>query len=234
MLVIRNMTLSYDIVPALWDVSLTVPEGAIVSIIGSNGAGKTTILKAVSGVIHPQEGVIEFCHNRIDGLPAHRVAQMGISHVPEGRRIFPHLTVIENLKMGALAVKDSRRERELFQGVFELFPMLAERTNQTGGTLSGGQQQMLAIGRGLMSSPKILLLDEPSLGLAPIVVDSVFEIVLRLHRQGQTILLVEQNAHRSLRVADYAYVLETGRITLEAQALSLLDHPHVKKAYLGR
>jgi len=233
-LVIEDITVAYDIVPALWDVSLSVPQGKIVSIIGSNGAGKTTMLKTISGVIHPKKGSIEFRQERIDHLPPHRVAQMGISHIPEGRRIFPHLSVAENLQMGTLPVKDGRRVKKLFRDVFELFPALAKRPNQAGGTLSGGEQQMLAVGRGLMSDPKMLLFDEPSLGLAPIIVDSVFDVVLRLNQQGQTILLVEQNAYRSLQVAAYAYVLETGRITLEGEASTLLDHPSIKKAYLGR
>jgi branched-chain amino acid transport system ATP-binding protein len=159
---------------------------------------------------------------------------MGISHVPEGRKIFPYLSVVENLRMGALPIKDSKRTEKLLQSVFELFPILMERQNQAGGTLSGGQQQMLAIGRGLMSDPKILLLDEPSLGLAPIIVDAVFDVIIRLNRQGYTMLLVEQNAYRSLEVGHYAYVLETGKITLEGEASTLIDHPHVKKAYLGR
>lgn len=234
MLDIRNITVSYDIATALWDVSLSVREGKIISIVGSNGAGKSTTLRTISGVVHPREGTISFNDQRIDHLPPHQIAQMGISHVPEGRRIFPHLSVIENLKMGSLPLKDQRRAEELLNYVFDLFPILAERQNQLGGTLSGGQQQMLAIGRGLMADPKILLLDEPSLGLAPIIVDTVFDVVIRLNRQGQTILLVEQNAYRSLEVANYAYVLETGRITLEGEAITLIDHPHVKKAYLGR
>jgi len=231
---IENITVSYDIATALWDVSLSVKAGKIISIVGSNGAGKSTTLRAISGVIHPRQGTITFNQSRIDHLPPHQIARIGISHVPEGRRIFPHLSVIENLKIGALPVKDRRRIEALLQNVFDLFPILSERRNQTGGTLSGGQQQMLAIGRGLMSDPKILLLDEPSLGLAPIIVDSVFEVILRLNRQGQTILLVEQNAYRSLEVAHYAYVLETGKILLEGEAPKLIDHPHVKKAYLGR
>lgn len=231
---IKNVTVSYDIATALWDVSLSVKAGKIVSIVGSNGAGKSTTLRTISGVIHPKEGTITFNQARIDQLPPHQVARIGISHVPEGRRIFPHLSVIENLKIGALPVKDKNRIEALLQNVFDLFPILSERRNQAGGTMSGGQQQMLAIGRGLMSDPKILLLDEPSLGLAPIIVDSVFEVILRLNHQGQTILLVEQNAYRSLEVAHYAYVLETGRILLEGEAPKLIDHPHVKKAYLGR
>jgi len=231
---IKNITVSYGIATALWDVSLSVQDGKIVSIVGSNGAGKSTTLKTISGVVHPQAGTISLNGQRIDHFPPHQIAQMGISHVPEGRKIFPFLSTVENLKVGALPVKDPKRTEELLKSVFELFPILSERSNQAGGTLSGGQQQMLAIGRGLMSDPKILLLDEPSLGLAPIIVDTVFDVIIRLNRQGHTILLVEQNAYRSLEVANYAYVLETGRVTLEGEASTLIDHPHVKKAYLGR
>jgi len=231
---IKNVSVSYGIATALWDVSLSVEDGKIVSIIGSNGAGKSTTLKTISGVVHPRTGTISLNGQRIDHLPPHQIANRGISHVPEGRKIFPFLSVIENLRMGALPVRDSRRTEALLKNVFELFPILEERRNQAGGTLSGGQQQMLAIGRGLMSDPKILLLDEPSLGLAPIVVDAVFDVIIRLNRQNFTILLVEQNAYRSLEVANYAYVLETGRMTLKGEASELIDHPHVKKAYLGR
>jgi branched-chain amino acid transport system ATP-binding protein len=231
---LKNITVSYGIATALWDLSLSVQDGKIVSIVGSNGAGKSTTLKTISGVVHPKSGTITLNGDRIDHLPPHQIAQKGVSHVPEGRKIFPFLTVVENLKMGALPVKDPNRVDQLLKGVFELFPILEERRNQVGGTLSGGQQQMLAIGRGLMSDPKILLLDEPSLGLAPIIVDAVFDVIIRLNRQGHTILLVEQNAYRSLEVAHFAYVLETGRMTLEGEASTLIDHPHVKKAYLGR
>jgi len=231
---IKEITVSYDIAPALWDVSLCVEEGKIVSIVGSNGAGKSTLLRTISGVIHPRKGTILFNRRTIDHLPPHQIARMGISHIPEGRRIFPHLTVIENLKMGALHLKDEQRFEQLQRNVFELFPVLAERQRQLGGTLSGGEQQMLAVGRGLMSDPKILLLDEPSLGLAPIIVDTLFDVIARLNRQGQTILLVEQNAYLSLEVAQHAYVLEVGRIVLEGEASKLIDDPHVKKAYLGR
>lgn len=230
----KNVTVSYDIATALWNVSLAVSEGKIVSLIGSNGAGKSTALRTISGVIHPREGTIHFDGKRIDHLPPHQIARLGISHVPEGRKIFPFLSVIENLTMGALPVKDPKRSGMLLSYVFDLFPILSERRNQMGGTLSGGQQQMLAIGRGLMSDPRILLLDEPSLGLAPIIVDSLFDVIVRLNREGRTLLLVEQNAYRSLELAHYAYVLETGRITLEGEARMLIDHPHVKKAYLGR
>ena len=233
MLEVKQISVSYGLAPALWEVSLSVKDGKIVAIVGSNGAGKSTLMKAISGLIHPGEGTIEFDQRRIDHLPPHQVARMGIAHVPEGRRIFPHLTVIENLKMGVLPIKGQKRAQEILKNVFNLFPILAERQRQLGGTLSGGQQQMLAIGRGLMSDPKILLLDEPSLGLAPIIVDMVFEVIARLNSQGQTILLVEQNAFLSLEVAQYAYVLEVGRIVLEGEATKLIDDPHIKKAYLG-
>lgn len=234
MLEVKQISVSYGLAPALWEVSLSVRDGKIVAIVGSNGAGKSTLMKAISGLIHPREGTIEFDQRRIDHFPPHQVARMGIAHVPEGRRIFPHLTVIENLKMGVLPIKGQKRAQEILKNVFNLFPILAERQRQLGGTLSGGQQQMLAIGRGLMSDPKILLLDEPSLGLAPIIVDMVFEVVTRLNSQGQTILLVEQNAFLSLEVAQYAYVLEVGRIVLEGEATKLIDDPHIKKAYLGQ
>ncbi len=234
MLEVKNITVTYGIATALWDLSLSVADGKIVSIVGSNGAGKSTTLKTISGVVHPRTGTISLNGQVIDHLPPHQIAQKGVSHVPEGRKIFPFLTVLENLRMGALPVKEAKRSEEILKNVFDLFPILSERRNQAGGTLSGGQQQMLAIGRGLMSDPKILLMDEPSLGLAPIVVDAVFDVILKLNRQGYTILLVEQNAYRSLEVANYAYVLETGRMTLEGDASQLIDHPHVKKAYLGR
>jgi branched-chain amino acid transport system ATP-binding protein len=231
---IKNITVSYGIATALWDVSISVQDGKIVSIIGSNGAGKSTTLRTISGVVHPKSGTISLNGDRIDQLPPHQIARLGVSHVPEGRKIFPFLSVLENLKMGALPVKDPKRTDELLKNVYELFPILQQRRNQVGGTLSGGQQQMLAIGRGLMSDPKILLLDEPSLGLAPIIVDAVFDVIIQLNRQGHTLLLVEQNAYRSLEIAHYAYVLETGKMTLEGEASTLIDNPHVKKAYLGR
>jgi len=231
---VKNITVSYDIATALWNLSLSVQEGKIVSMVGSNGAGKSTTLRAISGVVRPREGMISLDGQRIDHLPTHQIARLGISHVPEGRKIFPHLSVVENLRIGALPVKEPKRIEPLLKNVFDLFPILFERQKQAGGTLSGGQQQMLAIGRGLMADPKILLLDEPSLGLAPIIVDTVFDVIKKLNHQGQTILLVEQNAYRSLEVAHYAYVLETGRMILEGEASTLIDHPHVKKAYLGR
>ena len=234
MLEIKNITVAYGLATALWDVSLSVQDGKIVSMIGSNGAGKSTTLKTISGVVHPRSGTISLDGERIDHFAPHQIAHKGVSHVPEGRKIFPFLSTVDNLRMGALPVKDPKRIGELMKKVFELFPILGERQNQAGGTLSGGQQQMLAIGRGLMADPKILLLDEPSLGLAPIVVDAVFDVIIQLNRQGHTLLLVEQNAYRSLEIAHYAYVLETGKMTLEGEASTLIDNPHVKKAYLGR
>jgi branched-chain amino acid transport system ATP-binding protein len=231
---IKNITVAYGLATALWDVSLSVQDGKIVSMIGSNGAGKSTTLKTISGVVHPRSGTISLDGERIDHFAPHQIAHKGVSHVPEGRKIFPFLSTVDNLRMGALPVKDPKRIGELMKKVFELFPILGERQNQAGGTLSGGQQQMLAIGRGLMSDPKILLLDEPSLGLAPLVVDTVFDVIVQLNRQGHTLLLVEQNAYRSLEISHYAYVLETGKMTLEGEASTLIDNPHVKKAYLGR
>jgi len=231
---IKNITVAYGLATALWDVSLSVQDGKIVSMIGSNGAGKSTTLKTISGVVHPRSGTISLDGERIDHFAPHQIAHKGVSHVLEGRKIFPFLSTVDNLRMGALPVKDPKRIGELMKKVFELFPILGERQNQAGGTLSGGQQQMLAIGRGLMSDPKILLLDEPSLGLAPIVVDTVFDVIVQLNRQGHTLLLVEQNAYRSLEISHYAYVLETGKMTLEGEASTLIDNPHVKKAYLGR
>lgn len=234
MLDVRAITVSYDQVPAVRDATLVVNRGEIVSIIGSNGAGKTTILRAISGVVHPARGSIQLEGARLDRLEPHQVARLGIAHVPEGRRIFPHLSVLENLWTGGLVLRHRARIDVHLQAVFELFPILAERRRQLGGTLSGGQQQMLAIGRALMADPKLLLLDEPSLGLGPKVVDAVFDAITRLHRAERTILLVEQNAFLSLEIADRAYVLETGRIVLEGPAADLIDHAHVKRAYLGR
>jgi branched-chain amino acid transport system ATP-binding protein len=231
---VRAITVSYDQVPAVREASLAVGMGEIVSIVGSNGAGKSTVLRAISGVVHPIGGSIVLEGRRIDQLEPHQVARMGIAHVPEGRRIFPHLTVEENLWMGGLIVPSRRQIEANLRAVFELFPILAERRRQLGGTLSGGEQQMLAIGRALVSDPKLLLLDEPSLGLAPKIVDAVFDVIASLHRQERTVLLVEQNAYLSLEVADRAYVLEAGRIVLEGRARDLIDHPHVKRAYLGR
>ncbi len=234
MLRIEGITVAYDQVAALRDASLVVSPGEIVSIIGANGAGKTTLLRTVSGLLHPLTGSIHFEATRIDRMEPHQIARLGIAHVPEGRRIFPYLSVQENLWMGGLQIRERSRIEARLEEVFDLFPVLAQRRRQAGGTLSGGEQQMLAIGRALMADPKLLLLDEPSLGLAPRVVDAVFDVIARLHAQRRTVLLVEQNAYLSLEVADRAYVLETGRIVLEGAAAELIDHPHVRRAYLGR
>ena len=234
MLDVRTITVAYDQVPAVRDASLTVATGEIVSIVGSNGAGKSTVLRTISGVVHPTDGSVLFEGRHIDQMEPHQIARMGIAHVPEGRRIFPNLTVEENLSMGGFTIATRRQVDANLQMVFALFPILDRRRRQLGGTLSGGEQQMLAIGRALMSDPRLVLLDEPSLGLAPKIVDTVFDVIARLHQDGRTILLVEQNAYLSLEIADRAYVLETGRVVLEGRGRDLIDHPHVKRAYLGR
>jgi branched-chain amino acid transport system ATP-binding protein len=231
---VDGVTVAYDQVAALRDVSLLVYPGEIVSIIGANGAGKTTLLRTISGLVHPLTGSIHFEAARIDRMEPHQIARLGIAHVPEGRRIFPYLSVQENLWMGGLQIRERSQIEARLEEVFGLFPVLAQRRRQAGGTLSGGEQQMLAIGRALVADPKLLLLDEPSLGLAPKVVDAVFDAIARLHAQKRTVLLVEQNAYLSLEVADRAYVLETGRVVLEGKAAELIDHPHVRRAYLGR
>ncbi|MGC8837584.1 MAG: ABC transporter ATP-binding protein [Anaerolineae bacterium] len=216
-------------------ISLEVSEGEIVTLIGANGAGKTTTLRTISGLIHPAQGRIEFMGQRIDHLPAPKIVRLGISHVPEGRRVFPNMTVSENLDMGGFVLGNDRaRLQENRERVYALFPLLAERRNQLAGTLSGGEQQMLAIGRGLMSSPKVFLLDEPSLGLAPKLVELIFEVIQDINKQGTTILLVEQNAAMALRIAHRAYVLETGRIALQGSAEELMGNEHVRRAYLGK
>jgi branched-chain amino acid transport system ATP-binding protein len=232
MLELRDATVSYGMIDALKGISLTVEQGEIVALIGANGAGKSTTLMSISGVTKLRRGSIVYDGAHISGRPAHEIVMTGISQVPEGRRIFPRMTVSENLEIGAF----SRSSRELSEGierVFSLFPTLAERRRQLGGTLSGGEQQMLAIGRALMSRPKLLLLDEPSLGLAPIIVSRIFKIIQEINQQGTTILLVEQNAKAALRLAHRAYVLETGKIVMEGRASLLEKDPGIKKAYLG-
>jgi branched-chain amino acid transport system ATP-binding protein len=223
----------YGPIEALKGISLEVKEGEIVALIGANGAGKSTTLMTISGALNPRRGRIEFLGQAITELPTHEIVGRGISHVPEGRRIFPRLTIRENLEMGAFLRRD-RREREAdLAGVFAQFPILEERQGQMGGTLSGGEQQMLAIGRALMGRPRLLLLDEPSLGLAPIIVSKIFEIIRTINRQGKTILLVEQNARSALNLAHRGYVMETGRIVLQDEARALLSNPRVREAYLG-
>ncbi|MBI4369819.1 MAG: ABC transporter ATP-binding protein [Elusimicrobia bacterium] len=234
LLSLKNVEASYGKkIKALKGVSLEIRRGEIVALIGCNGAGKTTMLKTISGLLPCEQGVITFNDKKISGLPAHQIAQMGISHVPEGRRIFARLTVAENLQMGRFTRRDAGGiERDLRQ-IFELFPILKERQEQLGGTLSGGEQQMLAIARALMMSPQLLLLDEPSMGLAPVITDKIFEVIGEINRQGRTIFLVEQNASRALEISRRAYVIDQGVITAQNDAKRLLNDPKVQETYLG-
>ncbi|MEK7802768.1 MAG: ABC transporter ATP-binding protein [Deltaproteobacteria bacterium] len=241
MLKLNNVYTAYGHIEALKGVSIHIEEGAIVAIIGANGAGKSTMLNTISGVLRPKHGRIEFLGQRIDNLSAHTIVEVGISQVPEGRRIFPRLTVLENLEMGAYlrtGVRDQgsgvrKTVKEDVKRIFEYFPILKERLKQLGGTLSGGEQQMLAIGRALMAKPKLLLLDEPSLGLAPLMVEKIFEIIKKISGEGMTIMLVEQNANAALRLADKGYVLETGRVVMYDNASALMGNPQLRAAYLG-
>ncbi|MCD4814856.1 MAG: ABC transporter ATP-binding protein [Methanosarcinales archaeon] len=230
MLKVENVNVSYGSVKILWDVDFHIDKGEIITIIGPNGAGKTTIVKTIMGLLKPTSGTIEFNGNPIHLAPTHKIVEGGIALVPEGRELFPRMTIMENLQMGAYT---SDKKEDTLKWVFNLFPRLEERQKQSAGTMSGGEQQMLAIARGLMSRPKLLILDEPSLGLAPIMVKTVFEIVKTLNTQGVTVLLVEQNIHHALEASNRGYVLETGRITLEGASSELLDNNHVKEAYLG-
>jgi branched-chain amino acid transport system ATP-binding protein len=232
MLRLEDVSVSYGMIDALKGISLTIERGEIVALIGANGAGKSTTLMSISGISALRTGKIWYEGSTISGWPAHKIVQMGVSQVPEGRRIFPRMTVRENLEIGAF----SRDKQELTNDmgrVFEMFPVLSERSTQLGGTLSGGEQQMLAIGRALMSRPRLLLLDEPSLGLAPIIVSRIFKIIKEINQQGTTILLVEQNAKAALRLAHRAYVMETGKIVMQGEASVLEKDPGIKKAYLG-
>ncbi len=234
LLTVENLHVAYGAVHAVQGVSLSVAAGEIVTLIGSNGAGKTTLLRAISGLARPSAGAIIFDGaTRLDQIPPHVIVRHGISHVPEGRQVFGNLTVRENLELGAYQRRDRREIRATMQHVFELFPILAERLRQAAATLSGGEQQMLAIGRALMARPRLLLLDEPSLGLAPLVVRTIFAIIREINAQGTTILLVEQNAHMALRVAQRGYVIQTGQIVLEDTGANLLASPEVRAAYLG-
>lgn len=233
LLKIENLHTFYGHVHALKGINLEVEEGEIVTLIGANGAGKSTTLRTISGLVRPREGRIEFNGHLLNNVPAHQIVQMGVSHVPEGRRIFTTLTVMENLMMGAYTIRDERVIQENLERVFALFPRLAERKNQLGGTLSGGEQQMLTIGRALMARPRLLLLDEPSLGLAPMLVKAIFETIREINASGTTILLVEQNARAALKIAHRAYVLETGRVVLSGPAQELMRDERVRKAYLG-
>ena len=230
---LHNIHTYYGNIHALKGISVTVDKGEIVTLIGSNGAGKTTTLKTISGVLQPKEGTITLEGRRIDRTPAHDIVALGICQAPEGRRIFPLLTTQENLEMGAFHRSDKTGIQQDMERVFALFPRLKERKSQQGGTLSGGEQQMLAIGRALMSRPSILLLDEPSMGLSPVLVETIFQIIQDIHAQGTTILLVEQNALMALQVASRGYVLQTGRIVLHDSAENLSENEMVRKAYLG-
>jgi branched-chain amino acid transport system ATP-binding protein len=233
LLEIRGLQVAYGDVTALWDVSLDVPAGAIVALLGSNGAGKTTTLRTVSGLLRPRAGAIRLDGEDLTALPPHAIVALGLGHVPEGRRIWPGMSVLEHLRLGAFP-RSARAHRDAsLERVLALFPRLRERRGQAAGTLSGGEQQMLAIGRALMGRPRLLLLDEPSLGLAPRVVAELFETIAAVNRDGVAVLLVEQNAHQALEVAGHAYVLETGRVARAGPAAALLDDPDVKEAYLG-
>ena len=233
LLKVDNLNTFYGKIHALKGISIEVNEGEIVTLIGANGAGKSTTLKTISGQLAPKEGTIVYNGEAIQGKPTHVVTAKGVIQVPEGRRIFPRMTVKENLEMGAFLRKDKDAIAADLDRVFELFPRMKERIAQKGGTLSGGEQQMLAMGRGIMSSPKLLMLDEPSMGLAPVVVELIFETIGKLHAAGIPILLVEQNAHMALSIADRGYVLETGAIKLQGTGTDLLNNEAVRKAYLG-
>lgn len=233
MLRIDNINVYYGAIHALKNVSLEVEAGAIVTLIGANGAGKTTTLKTISGILRPRSGSVIFENRDITKLPPQAIVGLGICQVPEGRRIFPSMSVLENLEMGAYLRKDKQGIKTDMEMVFSRFPRLEERKKQIAGTLSGGEQQMLAIGRALMARPRLMLLDEPSMGLAPLLVREIFDIIKDINSQGTTILLVEQNAHMALSIADKAYVLETGEIVLEGGARDLMESEEVKKAYLG-
>ncbi len=233
MLELKNITTCYGKIPALHGISLDVPEGSIVSLIGANGAGKSTTLMTICGVLKPQSGKILYMGEPIHNLAPNEIVSRGISQVPEGRLIFPELTVLDNLNLGAFLRRDKAGIKEDLDYIFNLFPILATRSKQQGGTLSGGEQQMLAISRALMARPKLLLLDEPSLGLAPIIIQQIFQIIQKVRDTGTTIFLVEQNANQALKIADIGYVMENGRIVMHDAASRLLSDDAVKKAYLG-
>jgi branched-chain amino acid transport system ATP-binding protein len=233
MLSLNQIQVAYGDVQVLWDVSINVQSRELAALVGANGAGKSTTLNTISAILRPRSGTIEFNGERIDHAPASRVVELGISQVPEGRRLFPEMTVLENLELGSFMAEAKRYRNETLDWVYGIFPRLRERRNQLAGTLSGGEQQMVAVGRGLMARPKLLMLDEPSLGLGPLLVQEVFKAVERVNGEGVTILLVEQNVKHTLTIATRAYVLENGRITIEGMGADLLKNDHVKKAYLG-
>ena len=233
MLEVNDIKVYYGMIQAIKGISFEVNEGEIISLIGANGAGKTTTLHTITGLLSHKSGSIYFMGEDLSKMPAHKIVEMGMAHVPEGRRVFAHLSVLQNLKLGAFTRKDAKEINKNMDMVFNRFPRLKERKNQLAGTLSGGEQQMLAMGRALMSSPKILLLDEPSMGLSPIYVSEIFNIIEELSSAGTTVLLVEQNAKKALSISDRAYVLETGKIALEGNSKDLLNNSEIKKAYLG-
>ncbi|PUB10943.1 ABC transporter ATP-binding protein [Paenisporosarcina sp. OV554] len=233
MLKVEQLDVYYGNIQALKGISLEVNEGEIVTLIGANGAGKSTLLKTLSGLIKPKAGLINYLDSSISGKPAQSIVKAGISHVPEGRRVFSNMTVVENLELGAYLRKDAKEIRKDFEKVYELFPRLYERRKQLSGTLSGGEQQMLAMGRAIMAKPKLLLLDEPSMGLAPLMVKTIFQIIEEINREGTTILLVEQNANVALSIADRGYVIETGRVVVSGPAAELQASEQIKLAYLG-
>ena len=233
MLEVKDLQVFYGMIQAIKGISFEVNEGETVALIGANGAGKTTTLQTITGLLSPKKGSVVFEGKEITKVPAHKIVSLGMAHVPEGRRVFAQLSVYQNLKMGAYTRKDKAEIDEMLETVYKRFPRLKERQNQMAGTLSGGEQQMLAMGRALMSKPKIVLLDEPSMGLSPILVNEIFDIIQSLNKAGTTVLLVEQNAKKALSIADRAYVLETGRIVQSGDAQVLLNDESIKKAYLG-
>ena len=233
MLEVKDLEVYYGVIQAIKGISFEVNKGEVIALIGANGAGKTTTLHTITGLISPKKGHVIFEGKDITKVPAHKIVSMGMAHVPEGRRMFAELSVYENLRMGAYTRKDKSEIEESLANVYKRFPRLEERKNQMAGTLSGGEQQMLAMGRALMSKPKIILMDEPSMGLSPILVNEIFDIIRAVSESGTTVLLVEQNAKKALAIADRAYVLETGKIVLEGNAKDLLEDDSIKKAYLG-
>ncbi len=233
MLKVDNIQVYYGMINAIKGVSFEVNEGEVIALIGANGAGKTTILHTITGLVAPKSGHVYFEGKDLTKIPAHKIVYLGMAHVPEGRRIFQQLTVYENLKLGAFSITDKVQIEKNLNYVYMHFPRLAERKNQVAGTLSGGEQQMLAMGRALMSNPKIILMDEPSMGLSPLLVNEIFKIISEVSKDGTTVLLVEQNAKKALSIADRAYVLETGNIVMEGKASELLDDPRIREAYLG-
>lgn len=233
MLRVENINTFYSSIQVLRDVSFDIQEKEIVSMVGANGAGKTTILRTISGLLSPRSGTIQFLGKKIDRLPPHRIVGLGLVQIPEGRKLFPPLTVLENLKLGAFHSSTKVKREESLKKVFEIFPVLEERKDQLGGTLSGGEQQMLAIARGLMSLPKLLMLDEPSLGLAPLIIREIFKVIKEINKQGTTVLLVEQNVMQSLALANRGYVLENGIIVLSGESEDLLNNEYTKRAFMG-